>query len=214
MVSTVIRGQHAFQIYYGGKLKLKLSFILILLCICSLKLQAQSVLSGTSLVLDSVASNPSAPNSAYQTKMFLKSASPNGVGLYAKHRSAVWRIDSSYTFTDTNRAFQRQAVVDWMSLSATDSVLKIYVPSGRSITIDSVYSLRSGGSSATYRLKKIHSGSTTYLFSSQSIGTSIAAGTSISNNTGTAYDQFWVIIDAISGTPSHIWIVIHYHFSS
>lgn len=176
----------------------------------------QSVLSGQSIVLDSLAANPSATNSLYQTKIFLKSASPNGVGVYAKHRNAIWRIDSSYAFADTARAFQRIATQVWENLTAVDSLPKILVPNGRTITIDSVYVTQVGASALTFNIRKVHSGSSSDIISTNwSPTSSILRVTGMQNNTSIpAYDQIWISIRSITGTCTYFWVEIVYHYTA
>jgi hypothetical protein len=115
--------------------------------------------------------------------------------------------------TAGNRAYIRLTTMLWENVSAVDSVLQLYVPVGKTIQIDSVYALQDGASAMTINVKKIHSGSSSDILSSnQSVTTSITAGTGIQNNTLVAFDQLWVCLRSITGTALHAWVQIVYEY--
>lgn len=161
------------------------------------------VLSGTSLVLDSLGSNPGAANSLYQSKFFTKPAPEGGIGLYRLYRSGVKRIDTSF-------ATERTVGYEFGTWSTVDSSLVFEAP--LNWTIDSIRILQSGASAITFNAKRVRSGTSVDLLSSNyAVTTSVATPTGLQNNTLQVQDQVWVIIRAITGTATRIWIQFNFH---
>jgi hypothetical protein len=169
------------------------------------------VLSGTSLVLDSLGTNPSAPNSAYQSKFFSKQGSDGTIGFYRIYRGSVKRIDSVGSVnTRQDTLVIRFPVIERSNLSATDSLSNVFIPD--SIKVDSIMSYQSGAASLTYLVYKDSAGTMVPLVSSAQSATSTwTTASGLQRNRLGGGNKLWTVVRSISGTATIFNIEIIFH---
>jgi len=179
-----------------------------------------SVLSGGALVLDSAGANPAAPNSAYQSKFFTKSDGASSVGFYRYYRGNVKRIDTTFTFVDSSRvssfsAIERMVPIDFgdsvNTISAVTSVFAFRAT--YNCTIDSIVSMRIGGTSSSMYGTRNRGGSIVALSTANYSNTTSFGAWSLQNNTLQNNDIIRIGINAISGAQE-IPIQIYFHRTS
>lgn len=170
----------------------------------------QSVVSGTSLVLDSLASNPAAPNSGYQTKIFVKRGADGLIHLYRLWRGTVKMIDSNYTSnTRQDTVFYRIGMVSRGTITTTDSLREVVIPVGSTWRIDSLKQWASNPSSLTYKLYKNVAGSVSQITNGNvSITSSTTSTGGLQNNTSlTGNTELWVAITGGTADRARIEII-------
>jgi hypothetical protein len=153
---------------------------------------------GNTFTYDSLTAQPAVP-SVHKVKVFFK----NG-GYYRLFANGdTKRIDST-------AAPEQHIGYAWYSPTVQDSVRLFEAP--QSLTVDSIRAIRTGGTSASIMVKRDRGGTMADMISANyATTTSIATPTTLQNNSLNANDVVWVIIRAISGTPTELFIQVNYH---
>lgn len=183
----------------------KLFKILFLIIGCNLLAMGQPATTANRVIYDSLATNPSAPNSAYQTVTFMKTAPEGGTGFYKKYRGNVTRIDTPYTV-------YRSPAILWEGVSATDSV-PAWSFGNKAVTVDSIVAIGSNGT-VTINCYRNTAGTVVAMLSSNyTVTTSFASAPGLQNSTVAAGARVWASIKSISTTVTFLRIELWYHYT-
>lgn len=184
---------------------------LILICgmffLCS-RLLAQPAPSVNRVTFDSLATNPIAPNSAYQSILFFKAAPGGGVGVYRLYRGTVKRIDTTFSTPDSVHISGVSRETKWFTKKklnpvSGDSSYVTEVPSPQTWTLDSVKAGKKGAFTGTVNVDRLRSGTYARMFSvSYTLTTTMTTMGTPTNNTLIAGDQIFVVWSTPGGTTA------------
>lgn len=221
----------------------KITLVLILVCGLSYGQSRYrpfpSVQIDSTLMLDSLSGNPLAPTNSSRQYVFGRHTGAGSSGIYKMYRGVVTRIDSlgayvahlqgqsnildslilapganmvgsqsGHTVTFNARVVEKFSLYSWTTVDSFKITTMMVAG-----TVDSIYILRVGGTSATVNVTKHTSNAWTsdLLSSNFTAPTAEAPATGMQNLTFVNRDQLWAVVRTVSGTVTELDWVIWWH---